>query len=470
MIESLKSIHRIFSAILLVLTVIVCITVPIIDSTPDPGYESIWIMPIAFLLCLIALRYTADSGYYLTRMCFELYSFIRYVLNPFLSVITGIYSAGWYLTKDANYISFSIWLIIIEVVLGTAFFVVLCKLNIKQYFESSHDLSIKGNKFIYFTFIILAIGLYLFVGREANLVQFGVISGEGTYEDITGSELVLIRHIIKIALFLIFLLATDICQNKFTKSNSIMYFITPLLFGVLNIITIVGQRRSEQLIMAVLVFIILLKAFPRFEKFLIISIPSVFIVMMLYLTLYKSFLNYGMNVSVQTGFSLEFITSSFQSYYGGIQNMAETLLFSDNSNLTLSNFLYDIARSLFGINFLFRDYQMMTVELFNTFIYGIIRSNGHAISSTGYSCLYFTPLFCFLCLWFNLFIASKTESIVLQTNSFEIVYMFLYIFVRFGMNLYASIIPLITFSTMILGTIGLLYFVASHVRIGLTSR
>ena len=433
----------------------------------EKGYELYWTLPLTFIFfCFFIWNSLAIGEGYITKMCLMFFSLIRYVLSPMLSSISGFYNGTSYLTTNAVYINRAILMMNYELI-AAAIFVFLYTHSISRVKDKSTDSNSElgkmgGSHFIYIVFVLLAAMLYLIIGRQAGLIQIGIISSE--YSDIVdNSFLVLVRQILKIALFLIFLLILERSKRKYERKHGRLYFFIPLVFGIMNILVIVGQRRSEQLAMAIIVFIIMLHEYPNHKKTLFASISIAFISMMLYLTLYKRFFNYGITITAGEAFNIESTIQSFQLYVGGTQNLAETIAMYENG--IKGSLFYDIGRSIFGLSFLLKGKAPMTIELFNSFIYGVQKSNGHVLSSTGYSYLYFSQLLCFVCICVNLYFSFRSENRVMQAKDYESMYIFGYLLVRFSTNLFAFTIPLINFSTLILGTAGLLYVFAKHFRL-----
>lgn len=433
----------------------------------EQGYELYWTLPLTFIFFSLFIRNSLARGEgYITKICLMFFSLIRYVLSPMLSSISGFYNSVDYLTTNPIYINRAILMMDFELIAASVFVYLYTHSTRRSRDKYARDNSelckISGSHLVYTMFIFFAFLLYIAVGRNTGIIQIGVITSE--YTDIVdNSFLVLVRQIIKIALFLLFLLVLEKCKEKYERKHARLYFFLPLIFGIMNILVIVGQRRSEQLAMSVIVFIIMIHEYPSYKKTLFISIAIAFISMMLYLTLYKRFFNYGIMISAGDAFNMKSIIQSLQLYVGGTQNLAETIAMRENG--IKGNLFYDVCRSVFGLSFLLKGKTPMTIELFNSFIYGIQKSNGHVLSSTGYSYLYFSELFCFVCICVNLYFSFRSENRVMHAKDYENMYIFGYLLVRFSTNLFAFTIPLINFSTLTLGTAGLLYVFAKHFRL-----
>lgn len=438
------------------------------------GYEIMWIQPLTFALTylLILMPIIKINRFKITVYTYIFLAWLRMVIIPLFSAITGVYNGVTYIEVSQNSIHLAIWLVVWELVISSIFLylVTISKSNERFVYAPKIKLELKGNKIVYFLFIFLSVVLYLTIGRNLNIINFFIISTNSSeqFTDITATPLILLRQIFKCSLIFFFVWYTSYCKKKYDKSSNNKYLYYAMLVGILNVGVIVGERRSEQIYTSLVVIFILSNAFKKYRKKIIIFITLTAVFVLLFMSIYKHFsaFYYGsyFNALQSSTLNLEWLTLTLQSYFFGTQNVAAVIQFKDSVDLNITNMLYDFGRSIFGLSFLLKNKMIMTTEYFNTFIYGTNRPNGHVISAIGYGYVYLGAVFSPLIVCINIFIATKLETWLNKTNSYEMKYIYGYMLVRFATNIFVNTPPLLSLATIMYFTAGLVYFVARLFR------
>lgn len=436
------------------------------------GYKGMIILPILFLIlyCFI-FQSLRNKGLPFTVYGIIIMQWIRFVLMPPVCAAAGENVGFFYINPMTESIEFAILMMIYEMLAISVFS--LLWFNSKKISSISKrkvkGFLLSGNMFVYLIFILLAIIIVFSVGKNYNLLHFGYIPIQAErLGDMTDTYLVLARQIVIIALFLIFLWTVNYCKIKYEKTSRRIYVDIAIIIAIINVAIIVGERRTAQIYSASISMWILLKTFPMYKKRIFASIGTMALIVLSLMSIYKFFaaFQYGSYIAALSNSNADagWLSRTLQSYFFGPENIASTIEFSKSIGLNISNMIFDLSRSTFGISFLLKGKGGLTSELFNTYIYGKPTVSGHLISGLGYGYIYFGALLSPVIVIINIIISSKVEKKLYESQSYEMVYLIGYIVVRFSTNLFINTAPLINYSTMLIGTAGLLFLVAKILK------
>ncbi|MBM7665256.1 hypothetical protein JOC25_001715 [Solibacillus kalamii] len=439
------------------------------------GYELIWIQPLVYLLSyfLIYLKILRTKKYKITVYSILILSWLRLVMIPFISSISGQFEGASYINVSQESLNLANFLIIYEFIVVSFFLAFIIHLKNNYYygdFNLKSNLELKGNKIVYAVFIFVSFLLYITIGRQLNLLEFFVISINTSerFSDITSTPLVLLRQIFKVSMIFIFVWCTSYFYKRYIETNSRKYVLFAIILAILNVGVIIGERRSEQLYTLLVIVFILIKIFKKHRKKIIVSVSIATGIVLLFMSIYKHFaaFYYGSyTAALSTSNSdIKWLSETLHLYFFGIQNVAATIELKSAVDLSVFNMLYDYGRSFFGISFFLKDKMIMTTEYFNTFIYGFNKAGGHVMSGIGYGYFYLGVLFSPIIVCLNVFIAIKLEKWFNNTDSYELKYIVGYMLVRFATNIFVNTPPLISLSTIMLFTAGLLFLVANYFK------
>lgn len=463
MLKSIINIVIIFTSLLSVVIGIL----PIIEI--QQGYELLWLHPFIYLFIYIfILNPTVRlKKYKVTLYFFIALSWIRCVLVPFLSFISGTYNGVSYAFVNPESTKIAILLVIYEIFISSSFLYILIRFLSEREIKlpkRNIQMRLLGNSYVYLLFILLSIIIYFTIGR--NLIQFFVISVDSSERagDIEGTFLILIRQIITAGIVFSFLMVSSYCSRKYKKTKNKIYFYYAIIFALFSVGIIVGERRSAIVYTALVSIFILVKLFDMFKKEVVLYITGIGIFVLLMMTIYKHFaaFYYGSYTEaiVSSDNDISYYASMLQAYFFGTQNVALAVDLGNKFGFNLVNLFYDFARSTFGLNFLLKERMTMTSEFFNTYIYGYSMASGHVLSAVGYGYIYFGILLSPIIVCINVFISIMLEKWFNKTISLELKYILGYMLVRFATNIFVASPPLISVATNMFFTVGLVYLLA----------
>ncbi|WP_207998532.1 oligosaccharide repeat unit polymerase, partial [Macrococcoides canis] len=394
---------------------------------------------------------------------------IRFVLIPFLYSLSNGTGDFDYLNPTSESLKYAINLMIFELIITYGFFYFLTTIFTKRKLTnfSIQNTRLKGSKFIYWIYIIFSFAVLLFIGIPQKIVRFLYIDIGNVQErigDNDGTLQVLVQYIITSGSFILFILVTWIMYKRFNKHPNAIYYYVSLFVALFNVSIIVGERRTAQIYIAIVTIYILIQLFPKYKGKTIFYVLSLASLIIIFMSIYKFF------GAFMTGSYIEAVSSSnkdigfwsktFQSYFFGPENVAASLEFGGANNLSLRQFLFDFFRSVFGINFFLDKNHLITSQIFNLQIYNGLQLTGHVISAVGYGVIYFGAIFSPVIACFNILVSFTLEILTKKTNSLELKFLFGYLLIRFCTNLYVNSPALIGFSSIILGTTGLVMLLA----------
>ncbi len=469
----IKYIAKFFYIITSIISIFICL---FNQSNIPNGYEYIVLMPLVFLLffIIIHLKIIDKNKYLITVYSFITISFIRMVLSPLFSVISGYYKEADYGVFVDSSLRISIWLIIYEYIICSVFLMIIIskakKTNLKfNIGENNYHLT--GSKFVYLCFIILGIIVYAVWGFPEGLVKFVMLSSEKgvRYGDNTNSISNLITQIIKIALICIFLGTVSFCKRRYEISHKEKYIDFSLFVALVNVSLIVGERRTMILFTGIASIIVLLCAFPGRRRKVMFIVGVATLAILLMMTIYKSFYA-GVHDSYKSAIesanvSIEYLSQTLQAYFVGPHNVSITIEMNNLYPADTSSYIFDFLRSTFGLNFFLKNGGILTSAKFNSFFYGSSSiETGHILSSIGYGYYYFgfvlSPIF--TCI--HILLSKAIERRLYLSNSFESLFLLSYLLSRLISCMFYNTPSIISFITMNISTMGLVFFVSKVFR------
>lgn len=434
------------------------------------GYSLLVLMPLIFFLIyiIVLIPIIKTKKIIITVYMYLVRSWIRMVVLPSVMILSGNYYGIPYAIPSNTSIPVAISLIIYELVVSSIFLLII-SLRVKKVRIDGTSITMYGNKIVYAVFILLAAIVYLTIGRQNNLIQLFMISADSgvRYGDETNTMLVLATRIITVGVAFLFICLAYYFKRNYDKTKNKKYVNYAMIAAIMNIIIIVGERRSAILYSSFVSGYILIKMFPEFKKKIlrtvIIAGGSVIILMSVYkffnAFIYESYIESIRNSTID----LDWLSKTMQIYFGSPQNVAIAIDMKEAFNIPFSNLFFDFGRSTFGLSFLLKGQGVLTSAYYNLFIYSSEITVGHVIPSIGYGYLYFGYIFSPIIICINLWLSSRFETLFIKSRSYEAMYVWGYILIRLA-SVYASTPPLISGASITIFTHGLLYLVASLIN------
>ncbi|RAK44102.1 hypothetical protein BHU61_10015 [Macrococcus epidermidis] len=397
---------------------------------------------------------------------------IRFVLLPILLALSNGKEGFNYINPSAISLNLSIFLMVVELFASYIFAAILFMYFLNKSsngkIKDNQPTSLLGNYYIYFVFVLFSIFILIFKGIPEGVVRFFYIAIDGTngrVGDNKETSNVLIQYIITSGAFVFFMITTWHMYELYKKNGKRIYYYISLIAALYNVSIIVGERRTAQIYIAIVTIYILIQLYPKFKKNIIFTICGVAFVILLFMSIYKFFGAFATGSYItaiqNSNNDISFWARTFQSYYFGPENIASVIEFSDKHQLDMKQLFYDNLRSIFGINFLIDKSAYVTSQIYNLYIYKGVQTTGHVISSVGYGYLYFGIYFSSFFACFNIFISTLLERMAKHSDKIEVKFILTYLLIRFCTNLYVNSPALITFSTILLGTTGLVVMFSS---------
>ena len=417
------------------------------------------IMPLSYLVAKVILLFISNVNLKFTRMVYDVFGIIRLLVIPLLIGITGDKIID-NLPLGHEYFNQAVGLISVEYIIGAVFLYIFSKLFTNKVSVKSINYKVAGSKIFYAIFIVVVFFVFIYSEKARESVSFLIIqthdTGRGT-ED-TSSMVVLIRMLLQLALALMFVIVSYLSYKKYKNNPRIHYLFLPLIFGLINISLIVGERRSLQLYTLISVLVIITLLFKRHSKKINVVILIVGGFVLLLMTLYKelyifNYSSYSAALEASSTSNINFV-DQIQSYFYGPSNVAGAF----------SQFIFDNTRAIFFFFLFINHDHLITSQLFNQLIYGNKQLTGHLISSAGYGYIYFGPILFFLVLVFNLFLSCVFEVFLHKTKSLELIFVGTYIYMRVVASMFGHTTPIITLISSIIIIYSIIIFASILVK------
>ena len=427
------------------------------------------IMPLSYLVAKVILLFISNVNLKFTRMVYDVFGIIRLLVIPLLIGITGDKIID-NLPLGHEYFNQAVGLISVEYIIGAVFLYIFSKLFTNKVSVKSINYKVAGSKIFYAIFIVVVFFVFIYSEKARESVSFLIIqthdTGRGT-ED-TSSMVVLIRMLLQLALALMFVIVSYLSYKKYKNNPRIHYLFLPLIFGLINISLIVGERRSLQLYTLISVLVIITLLFKRHSKKINVVILIVGVFVLLLMTLYKelyifNYSSYSAALEASSTSNINFV-DQIQSYFYGPSNVAGAMDYLNYHQGSFSQFIFDNTRAIFGLNLFINHDHLITSQLFNQLIYGNKQLTGHLISSAGYGYIYFGPILFFLVLVFNLFLSCVFEVFLHKTKSLELIFVGTYIYMRVVASMFGHTTPIITLISSIIIIYSIIIFASILVK------
>lgn len=420
-----KTLNLIINSLIIIISLITAIY--LFNQRPqlDAGYENIYLLPLAYLICHILFIRKVMKNYGISMFLgvYITVSFFRYVLISTLIVIAHWFYGRAIVPPEPIFYRKAIWLMIYELLAYDLAILLFCKYFFKPKRIERKDNTAKNinvnyskNNVVYIAFIILTI--LLLAIRPSALTFFSFLSVNENFSGLNQADtLTAITTIfLNTSRILIYLLVIRWLMINIHPKNPTMSFIIILIVTIINSLIFFGTNRSDFIFNFIVNLVILMYLYKKLgvtvSAILITLIPIVI----------ESMSTYRQSTTITKGANkLIDFTDNLQVYLGGIYNVALSLdMSSPNSQPII--LLVDIFRSAFGPNLILKHFNIVpSVNLFNNRIY-LSDHVAQIIPMIGQSYLYLGFIFSPILGIGFIFIAVFLVQQIIKVNRLELIY------------------------------------------------
>lgn len=323
---------------------------------------------------------------------------------------------------------------------------------------------ITGNRLVYAAFILLSVALLVAVELPPGSLTLAFVADEvgGLQASLSPLQL-LTRQFVVIATALVALWIIERGKRAHDRDPTPMALGLALFGAVLFTSLVVGDRRSVQVMSGLTMMVILSGFFPDRRKTVTGVIAGVMVFVILLVTATRLNTAGAAGATATLFGELSAVASNLQIYWGGIESIATNIAFADNIRLGLDQFAYDLVRSIFLLNFLFKD-ELVTTQLYNLMLYERKFMTGQLLFASGYGRLYFGAFAAPIVMIANVIIAAGLERWSQRTRSLEFRFLALFCLFRVLFLVAVATPQVLTVLTLNLFTFGAVFILANLFR------
>lgn len=329
---------------------------------------------------------------------------------------------------------------------------------------------LQGNVSVYVIYGLIAVLVYFLFARGMGMFEFIVkeVNTEERGGDLEGTRTLIIRQLVNCGMLFTYLLLIVRFSNKYTRLNSRKYLYYALLISLIFISIISGERRTSIIYKAFAVFVVLIQLFPSQKQKITRFIAITALVILVFMTIYKSFHAYMYSSYFEALNSRQPTEAlgggAWDSYFFGIQTIAKNIEFIEKNTLSIGNLVYDFFRSIFGIHFFVKDSGFTTSQLYNLSLYDGGQTNGYLFASISYGYAYFGLLLAPVVSLTTVFFMTKIEYLMHKVASVEMLYICAIIFMRLAFGFMGDPTSLLNMTTQVFVIYGGFYFISRLCR------
>ncbi|UOA34113.1 hypothetical protein DSM110093_03948 (plasmid) [Sulfitobacter sp. DSM 110093] len=437
-------------------------------QSTNATYRGIWILPLTFVMVVLGMSGVRKFGFtfaFLTTLFF-----VRLVLTPLAIHFAGPdYTALSYLSVTTDEVFNAILLISWESIAATLFFVVAAGAiaRMRPVAEPAvPPVSLQGSQIVYGAVAMIGLVLIVTFGLPRGLLNFGSIT-MGTVEAERSSIDMLLIQIMITGAWLMYLLTIHRQALRYRRNPTRMPPLVGIAAGVLLLMLIFGDRRSIQLYTGIAVTTTLFACFPDRKRVIVSSTVITTVAVIAIVSFWRMFTRHDIELTSATllGQSLmATIATTLQSYSGGPYQVAAANGILLSEDVGLGNVVFDFLRSTFVVNFFVNDSRMLTSQIMNANIYDGNFLTGWLVFTTSYGAISLGPVFMPLFLILNISLAMMSESVFRRARGLEVRFLFIYLFARMSLFPFNATPLLLSFFSLQLFTVGLIFFAAILVK------
>lgn len=435
-------------------------------------FAIVGIIPLFFFLFVISTNLMNNIWLNrpLTSYIITILLWVRMVMLPFYGMISGAYSEGTAEMELQQYLLSSVLLCLYDS-FAIAFVFFIASAKIKNSTRALITKGLYGQKEVYFVFCMVALVVFVLIGRHMHLFDFVIKPvGEGLEreDEFVDSRTLIVRSIVGSGVTFLFLLFINRFHKKFDLTQSNKYVNLSLLCAVLLIAIITGERRTSQVYKGFASVYLLLSLYPSNRKKTTFTISTFALVVLALMTVYKQFNavvydSYSeaiQNAAFDRGFSYGVI----DSYFYGIDTIAKNLYYGQSMQVGFSQLVYDFFRNIFGLNFFVPGERLLTTQMYNSIIYSGNQLTGLLLTSVGYGYLFGGFVLAPFATVFNVIVMLFFERCLRNSETIEWQYVIAFVYIRFAFGVLSAPPPLINLVSRLLFIYGIIILIAKMVK------
>lgn len=443
------------------------------DQDTNATYSGIWLLPFTFVLIVLVMsgaRKFRSAQFGFTFAFLATLFFVRLVVTPLSIHFAGPdYRALSYLSVTPSEMFNAIILISWEAIAAALFFFMAAgaSASMRPVAEpAGQPIALQGSKIVYGAVALVGVALIITFGIPRGLLNFGRIGAEVIVDERTSIDMLLIQIMIAGA-WLMYLLTLRRQALRYRRHPARMPFVIGLAAGMLLLTLIFGDRRSIQVYTAIAVTTTLFAAFPDRKRAIVFYIAISAVIVIATISFWRMFARHDIDLTTATLLGQSFMATmatALQSYIGGPYQVAAAngVLFSEG--VGLENVFFDFLRSTFVVNFFVDDSRMLTSEIMNANIYNGNFLTGWLVFTTSYGATTLGAIFMPLFLIMNISLSMVCERVFRRARGLEVRFLFVYLFARMAFFPFTAPPLLLSFFSLQLFTVGLIFYAAILVK------
>lgn len=437
------------SRLVIITSFIIAIICLFKSSSAPKGYEFMWVIPFFYSVFLSFSKIREKFFSYLGISIMNVILFVRYVIIPLFSSLTGIYNHSRISTAhvDANYISVFVFILEMFSLFIALHFITLNLEKLKH--NKNHIIKVNKNNSGYIIFAFLGLVSYFIFPAISERISFLIADEvERTSLNTLSSLGFLLATNAPFLLFLWFLSRELI---KFRRGEK-PFKLVVLIFAFIGIVTISSLSRLTILAQGIAVIALLhsTKIFRVKSLYMLFVATVIAVISLTSARIFNSGAIDTFQNEALSYFDLQMTSDYLQAYFGGLNLISEAIHISPKFSPTLSVLINEMTSSILFVRQLTPLSSESSTVLFNS-SFGFIEITSMILPTLGQSYMYFgiigAPLLSLLLL--NILYRAECKLILVNDLGEKFAYYILVIWLAFFPMQNLNIITATIFNTFL---------------------
>lgn len=333
---------------IIVLFFCIVLSIYIFFNTDHSGYEKLFLLPLIYSICFnFILSKVLFRELNIFIVIFFAVSFSRFVVLPFLIVLSGYYGGRSSMPPAYDSYDLALTIMMYELIVSSIFIYFLDKKE-RSNRSRNKNLSISKKNYIYWIFGITIVFISVLNTNIIKAFNF-IIPKENAYKSFDDFSMIQSLSIYGLLIFkqILFVMMSYYLSKKYNVNKKKIYIYISLLLAIMNILIYFGTNRSDVIMTAIVSFLTLYTLFGKEIKKYMIILGIVLTIVIYGISSYRA----EVSISGNTSELIDF-TDKLQVYLGGPYNVAIAIetkeMFPQANNVEV--LLFDIFRPMIGAN------------------------------------------------------------------------------------------------------------------------